>query len=378
MEKMVECCLALIYILLTVASVGLLVVKIVEGRSVSWLVVLMVSGGILSCLVHSYVLKVGLVSVVCGLVHYIGRNEVMLPVLNRAVLITGCDSGLGHDLARFLDAAGMRVFAGVLDESSPGAVELRKASSSSKLTVVQLDITNMSQIKQAYQYIQSQTGETGLWGLVNNAGVLGYVCDAELLPIQFYRKYLEVNFIGSVEVTQIFLPLIRQSKGRIISISSMAGEIPLPGFPAYGASKAALSAYSGTIRQELSRWGVKVIVIQPGAFKTNILGNREHWVRVHNEIVSGLSPDVMEAYGEEYISSLQERLVKMTSSSSSNPGQFLDALKHALLSSRPKPFYYPGAAAWALPFFYRHSPTFLSDMIFSRIFMPRDIRPAQL
>uniref|UniRef100_A0A673H9R2 Estradiol 17-beta-dehydrogenase 2-like n=1 Tax=Sinocyclocheilus rhinocerous TaxID=307959 RepID=A0A673H9R2_9TELE len=184
------------------------------------------------------------------------------------VFVSGCDSGFGHDLAKFLDSAGMRVFAGVLDELHPGALKLKK-DASPNLTVLQLDITNSSQITQAHQYIQSQTGKTGLWALVNNAGVLGYVCDGEILPIKMYKKCLDVNFIGSVEITQAFLPLIRQSKGRLISISSMAGEVPLPGFAGYGASKAALISFNGAIRQELSRWGVKVIIIQPGAFKTS-------------------------------------------------------------------------------------------------------------
>lgn len=76
------------------------------------------------------------------------------------MFVSGCDSGFGHDLARFLDSAGMRVFAGVLDELSPGALELKKAASPN-LTVLQLDITNSSQITQAHQYIQSQTGKTG-------------------------------------------------------------------------------------------------------------------------------------------------------------------------------------------------------------------------
>jgi len=67
----------------------------------------------------------------------------------------------------------------------------------------------------------------GLWALVNNAGVLGYVCDGEILPIKMYKKFLDVNFIGSVEITQVFLPLIRQSKGRMISISSMGGKLAL-------------------------------------------------------------------------------------------------------------------------------------------------------
>lgn len=76
------------------------------------------------------------------------------------VCLTGCDSGFGYDLARFLDSAGMRVYAGVLDELSPGSLELKKAASPN-LTVLQLDITNSSQIIQAHQYIQSQTGKTG-------------------------------------------------------------------------------------------------------------------------------------------------------------------------------------------------------------------------
>ncbi|XP_051548368.1 estradiol 17-beta-dehydrogenase 2 [Myxocyprinus asiaticus] len=377
MEMIVECCLYFLYVTLMVISVGLLLVHVVEGRSLRWLVLFMVSGVTLSWFIHSNVFKVGLVSVLCGLILYVGREEATLLALNRAVLITGCDSGLGNDLARFLDRAGMRVFAGVLDEFSPGALDL-KISSSSNLTVLQLDVTNRSQIAKAHQYIQKQTAETGLWALVNNAGVLGYVCDGEILPIKTYKKYLNVNFIGSVEVTQVFLPLIRQSKGRIISISSMAGEVPLPGFAAYGASKAALFMYSGAIRQELSRWGVKVIVILPGAFKTNILGSKEQWSHVQEEVISGLSQDVTEAYGEEYICSMQQRLVNMSSKSSSDTGPFLEALKHALLSTKPKKFYYPGAAAWALPFLYRHCPTSLSDTVFSRIFMTGKVQPAQL
>ncbi|RXN03059.1 estradiol 17-beta-dehydrogenase 2-like protein [Labeo rohita] len=271
----------------------------------------------------------------------------------------------------------MRVFAGVLDEHSPGALELKKAASPN-LTVLQLDITNSSQITQAHQYIQSQTGKTGLWAVVNNAGVLGYVCDGEILPIKMYKKCLDVNFIGSVEITQVFLPLIRQSKGRLVSISSLAGEVQLPGFAGYGASKAALISFMGAIRKELSRWGVKVIIIQPGGFKTNILGSREQWNSAQEDVLSGLSQEVMASYGEEYIHSMQQRLVDMYSVSSSDTGPFLKALKHAILSPKPKPYYYPGASAWALPLLYRHCPTSLSDRIFTQIFMNSNAQPAEL
>lgn len=70
----------------------------------------------------------------------------------------------------------------------------------------------------------------GLWGLVNNAGVLGLVCDGELLPMRIFRKILNVNFVAGVEVTRVFLPLIRRAQGRIVSVSSMSGMFVFCGF----------------------------------------------------------------------------------------------------------------------------------------------------
>lgn len=64
---------------------------------------------------------------------------------------------------------------------------------------------------------------SGLWGLVNNAGVLGHICEVELLPMRILRKILNVNFTAGVEVTKVFLPLIRQAQGRVVCVSSMSG-----------------------------------------------------------------------------------------------------------------------------------------------------------
>jgi len=65
----------------------------------------------------------------------------------------------------------------------------------------------------------------GLWGVVNNAGVLGFPADGELLPMSMYRQCMEVNFFGAVEVSKTFLPLLRKSQGRLVNMSSMAGEL---------------------------------------------------------------------------------------------------------------------------------------------------------
>ncbi|KAF2984215.1 hypothetical protein EK904_013350, partial [Melospiza melodia maxima] len=228
----------------------------------------------------------------------------LLPVGDRAVLITGSDTGIGHALAKHLDSLGFVVFAGVLDKDGPGAAELRR-SCSQRLCVLQLDITNTSQVREAYLTVSQKVQNAGLWGVVNNAGILGFPADGELLPMSTYRHCMEVNFFGAVEVSKTFLPLLRKSQGRLVNMSSMAGEwakapnkvleqmprkvsislgcrytqginvkiinpggIPLPRYAAYGASKAALSMFSGVMRQELSKWGIKVMAIHPSGFRT--------------------------------------------------------------------------------------------------------------
>ncbi|XP_076863698.1 17-beta-hydroxysteroid dehydrogenase type 2 [Brachyhypopomus gauderio] len=335
-------------------------------RGVSWSLALLLTGVMLSALVCPGCWVVLLVSVVCSLVHFsAGREEAVLPAQGRAVLITGCDSGFGHDLAKLLARAGMKVYAGVLDGSGPGAEMLRTVSS--QLTVLQLDITDVNQTLEAHQLIKSQIGDTGLWGLVNNAGVLGFTCDGEILPTRMLRKVLQVNFISTVEVTRAFLPMIRQAKGRIVTLSSVAGEVPFPGFAAYGASKAALNLYFGAMRHEVARWGVKVALIQPGSFKTKILGSQEEWAKVQEEILRTLPVEVKATYGEEYISSMKDRLSNMTAHACTNLEPVLHDIKHALLSESPRLFYHPGPAAWALPFTQRFCPTWLFDAIFKKL-----------
>ncbi|XP_019475359.1 estradiol 17-beta-dehydrogenase 2 isoform X2 [Meleagris gallopavo] len=190
-----------------------------------------------------------------------------LPVGDKAVLITGSDTGIGHALAKYLDNLGFTVFAGVLNKDGPGAEELRRTCSQ-RLSLLQLDITNPTQVKEAYLQVSEKVQNTGLWGVVNNAGILGFLADGELLPMNMYRQCMEVNFFGAVEVSKTFLPLLRKSQGRLVNMSSMAGGIPLPRYAAYGASKAALSMFSGVMRQELSKWGIKVAAIHPSGFRT--------------------------------------------------------------------------------------------------------------
>ncbi|XP_037623371.1 estradiol 17-beta-dehydrogenase 2 isoform X1 [Sebastes umbrosus] len=296
---------------------------------------------------------------------------------SRAVLITGCDSGFGLALATRLSEVGVKVFAGVLDVNGAGARQLRERGSEN-LQVLQLDVTDGSQIEAAHRYICTQVADTGLWGLVNNAGVLLCPVDAELQPMTAYRLCMDVNFLSAVKMCQVFLPLLRRSRGRIVNMSSLAGEVPMPRLAAYGASKAALSVFSKVMRLELSMWGVKVALIQPAAFRTNIFGNSDDVARYSDEILTAVSSDAREDYGDTYISSLPRSLSRMSRQCAKDLSPVVDDVCHALLSVRPKPMYTPGKMGWLLPFLHRCSPTAVFDAVITTLTEHADCKPAGL
>ncbi|XP_015495324.1 estradiol 17-beta-dehydrogenase 2 isoform X1 [Parus major] len=301
----------------------------------------------------------------------------LLPVADRAVLITGSDTGIGHALAKYLDSLGFVVFAGVLNKDGPGAEELRR-SCSQRLSVLQLDITNTTQVKEAYLRVSEKVQNAGLWGVVNNAGILGFPADGELLPMSTYRHCMEVNFFGAVEVSKTFLPLLRKSRGRLVNMSSMAGGIPLPRYAAYGASKAALSMFSGVMRQELSKWGIKVTAIHPSGFRTGIEGTAEQWDKQEKELMENLPADTRQAYGEEYLLGLRNYLLHLPSHCAPDLSPVLGAVLQALLARRPQGLYTPGKGAYIPLCIFCCFPLWFYDFFISRMLsagsVPRELR----
>uniref|UniRef100_A0A8C6YJF3 Hydroxysteroid 17-beta dehydrogenase 2 n=1 Tax=Nothoprocta perdicaria TaxID=30464 RepID=A0A8C6YJF3_NOTPE len=257
------------------------------------------------------------------------------------------DTGIGHALAKYLDNMGFIVFAGVLNKDGPGAEELRRTCSQ-RLSLLQLDITNPTQVKEAYLKVSEKVQNTGLWGVVNNAGILGFPADGELLPMSTYRHCMDVNFFGAVEVSKTFLPLLRKSQGRLVNMSSMAGK--LGQYAAYGASKAALSMFSGVMRQELSKWGVKVAAVHPSGFRTE------------KDLLENLPAAVRSDYGDDYLQELKSYLVRLPAHCDADLSPVLKDVLHALLARRPHGLYTPGKGAylplcifcyfplWVLPF----------------------------
>ena len=183
---------------------------------------------------------------------------------NRTVLITGASTGIGESCSIRLAREGFRVFAAV--RRIEDAARL-KAIIPGVYTLL-MDVTNDDSVSIAAQELAQVTGGE-LFALVNNAGI-AVAGPLECLPIPELENQLDINVVGPVRVTQKFLPMLRRSRGRIVMMSSIAGRSALPVVGAYSASKFALEAISDTWRVELYKWGIKVILVEPGATRTPI------------------------------------------------------------------------------------------------------------
>ncbi|GFU20786.1 estradiol 17-beta-dehydrogenase 2, partial [Nephila pilipes] len=130
-----------------------------------------------------------------------------------------CDSGFGHFLAKRLDSKGFHVFAACLFPSGEGATELKK-SCSQRLHVLHMDVTKEDSVKDAVEFVKQNLGSSEFWAVVNNAGIAkGF--SFELSDMDDFKNTLDVNTFGPIRVIKAFLPLLKQSKGRVVNITSL-------------------------------------------------------------------------------------------------------------------------------------------------------------
>ena len=184
----------------------------------------------------------------------------------RSALVTGASTGIGRATALWLDSRGWRVYAGVRREED--ATSLAEAGSD-RLQPLILDVTSPEQIEAAAQRVAEDTAGAGLDGLVNNAGI-AVPGPLETLPIEDFRRQVEVNLTAQVAVTKAMLPSIRSAQGRIVFITSIGGLMAVQMFGAYHAAKFGLEAVGDVFRQELAPSGIRVSIIEPGSIATPI------------------------------------------------------------------------------------------------------------
>jgi NAD(P)-dependent dehydrogenase (short-subunit alcohol dehydrogenase family) len=181
--------------------------------------------------------------------------------VSRAVLITGCSSGIGHETAKHLAADGWTVYASA---RRPESIADLGAAGCHTLA---LDVTDEGSMQAAIAAVEEAEGAVGV--LVNNAGY-SQSGAVETLSMDQLRAQFETNVFGLVRMCQLALPgMRRQGWGRIVNVSSMGGRLTFPGGGAYHGTKHAVEALSDALRFEVRGFGVDVVVIEPGLIKTS-------------------------------------------------------------------------------------------------------------
>ena len=187
------------------------------------------------------------------------------------VLITGCSSGIGKYTALEMARRGHRVFASMRNLESARFIRADAQKAQLTLEILQLDVTDPASVTNAVQQVVREAGPVDV--LVNNAGV-GSAGVVEDYTDQEIRSVFETNLLGAVRTTRAVLPAMRARRsGTIIMMSSISGLRTFPFVSVYSASKFALEAISNGLRYELMPFGIRVVLIEPGNFRTRAGSN---------------------------------------------------------------------------------------------------------
>lgn len=247
----------------------------------------------------------------------------------KAVLVTGASTGIGRHAAEQLAGAGYFVYAGARKDK-----DLAALNAIDNVMAVRLDVTKQDEIDAAVELIRAEG--RGLWGLVNNAGVnsIDPLIEADIEDLEFL---FDVNVYGVFRVTQAFAPMIIESQGRIVNISSISGILSggLTGYGMYSMSKHAVEAYSDQLAFEMAGFGVHVAAVEPGNFRSQIGTSR------CKRMLSG-DARKYEYYAEEmqrYVDYCEQRLSGEAPNTSEPPDKVSDVIQHALFADAPKEHY---------------------------------------
>ncbi len=245
------------------------------------------------------------------------------PPVQKAVLVTGASSGLGRIMAETMAANGYFVYAGARKDE-----DLAELNAIENIQGVRLDVNKQDQIDAAVKTI-TEAGR-GLYGLVNNAGV---VVVQPLIEIeeQDFDFQMDVNVYGPYRVTKAFAPLIIESKGRISIIGSISGTLSSATWGPYSMTKFAMEAFADALADEMKSFGVDVSLIEPGAYRSNI--GKSALQRMHERRLSADDSQLKGAMDESV------DWLSLFENDHGDPAEVADAVMKALFDDNPKPRY---------------------------------------
>ena len=237
----------------------------------------------------------------------------------KSILVTGASTGIGRHLTETLAGNGYHVYAGARKDA-----DLAELDAIENVTAVRLDVTKQDQVDAAVELIKNKG--TGLYALVNNAGVGGGgpIVDT---PIEDQTFVYKVNVEGVYRTTKAFAPMVIESKGRIITTGSIAGTgSAIPGFGAYSGSKHWIEAFTDSFATEMEPLGVMVSVVEPGNYKSHIRrSSAARRIEKAKAAEGGISEEMKQAYDKTAERELSYK----------EPDEVSEAFMHALFDDKP-------------------------------------------
>nr|XP_060617932.1 D-beta-hydroxybutyrate dehydrogenase, mitochondrial-like [Anolis sagrei ordinatus] len=286
----------------------------------------------------------------------------------RPVLITGCDSGFGFQLAKYLHGKGFIVYAGcLLKAQGKGGSKDLDAMKSDRMRTIQLDVCSNEDVARALDHVTGslKNPQAGLWGIVNNAGISTFG-EVEFTSMETYKKLAEVNLWGTVRTTKAFLPLIRRAKGRVVNITSMLGRMASPARSPYCITKFAVEAFSDCLRYEMQPHEVKVCIVEPGNFIAGTSLYSSEGIKATAEKMWEEMPEtVRQDYGRKYFDEQVAKMETYCQSGSTDLSPVIESITHALTSPSPYTRYHPMDYYWWLRMqVMTHLPGAISDRLY--------------
>ncbi len=275
--------------------------------------------------------------------------------MQQTILITGATSGLGRHAALYLAARDFRVIAA--GRRVP-ALESLRAESGDRIETIVLDVCDAQSIAAAKQRVDVITAGEGLDVLVNNAGY-GQLGPLEMISDGDLRKQFDTNVFGLMAVTRAFLPAMRErGRGRVLNVSSVGGRLTFPFGGAYHATKYAVEAMSDALRRELRGFGIDVVLIEPGAIRTEFSDVAMDTVPGLGDSASPYAPLLEKA----------DKIKATTDRYSGKPISVSKAIYRAITARRPKARYVAPAVNSAMIWlFTRAMPTRWADRLMLRL-----------
>jgi NAD(P)-dependent dehydrogenase (short-subunit alcohol dehydrogenase family) len=214
--------------------------------------------------------------------------------MNELIVVTGASTGIGAATAQELARKGFHVLAGVRREVDAEALRGLDVRGTGTIEPRILDITVESDVAAIADRVAHDPLHRPLRALVNNAGI-AINAPVETLPMAEWRRQFEVNLFGHIAMTQALFGALLSSSGTVVNISSVGGKVVLPTYGAYAGAKFALEAVSDALRREIGDTGIKVVVVEPGAVKTEMA---ERGISTAEGLTANMTAAQLARYGD--------------------------------------------------------------------------------